>query len=113
MIESYSFGNIVVDGKRYFHDLIIFPDKIKENWRRKEGHKLYLDDIKEVFLYSPETLVIGTGYFGKMKITEEVKKRIEEKGINLFIEKTQGAVKKLNKLLEQNRKAVGAFHLSC
>jgi len=42
MIEHYSFGRIVIDGKEYTKDLIIYPDKIRANWWRKEGHKLRL-----------------------------------------------------------------------
>ena len=113
MIESYSFGNIVVNGKRFFRDLIVFPDRIKENWWRREGHRLSLEDLEEVISYQPETLVIGTGYFGVMKIPDEIQKFIKEKNIELVISGTKEAVKKFNQLLEEGKKVVGAFHLTC
>ncbi|RLI30667.1 hypothetical protein DRO48_02760, partial [Candidatus Bathyarchaeota archaeon] len=45
-IEAYGFGYIVVDGKRYTSDVIIFPDRVMDGWWRKEGHRLYVDDLK-------------------------------------------------------------------
>ncbi|MDL1969074.1 MAG: hypothetical protein LWW97_11200 [Deltaproteobacteria bacterium] len=36
MIESYSFGSIVVDGRKFISDLIIYPDgRIEASWWRK------------------------------------------------------------------------------
>jgi len=114
VIESYSFGNIVVRGKRYSKDLIIFPDKIKENWWRREGHKLSLEDLEEVFSYAPEVLVIGKGYFGMMKIPREVQIFItEEKNIELISSVTGKAADIFNQLLKERKKVVGAFHLTC
>ena len=34
-IESYSFGEVVIDGKRYRSDVIVFPDRVKPNWWRE------------------------------------------------------------------------------
>jgi len=34
MIESYSFGQMVIDGQEYTSDLIIFPDRINSSWWR-------------------------------------------------------------------------------
>ena len=45
-IDSYSFGRIVINGKTYTSDVIIFPDKVDASWWRKEGHLLQLADGK-------------------------------------------------------------------
>jgi len=104
----------VVRGKRYSGDLIIFPDRVKENWWRKEGHKLSLEDLEEVFSYTPEILVIGKGYFGMMKIPEEVQRFITgEKNIELISSITGKAANMFNQLLKEGKKVVGAFHLTC
>ncbi len=113
MIDSYSFGSIVVEGKRYTHDIIVFPGKVKEEWWRKEGHSLSLEDLEEVIEFSPEILVVGTGYFGVMKVPEEVKEALERKGISVIVEKTKQAVETFNRLLKEGKKVVGAFHLTC
>jgi hypothetical protein len=42
----YEFGIIVIDGSEYRSDVIISNDRVQDNWWRKEGHRLALDDIK-------------------------------------------------------------------
>ena len=39
-IDRYAFGNIVIDGKAYTKDVIIFPDRVYSPWWRKDGHFL-------------------------------------------------------------------------
>jgi len=112
MIEHYSFGRIIVNGKEYTRDLIIYPEKIYSNWWRKEGHKLHIEDIKEVLDYGPEILIVGTGYSGLMKVPKEVKEKIEEKGIRLIVQKTKEACETYNRLFKKH-KTVAALHLTC
>ncbi len=112
-IEHYEFGKIVVEGKVYTHDLIIYPDKITESWWRKEGHSLCIEDIEEVFEYKPEILIIGTGYSGVMNVPEEVIKEIEKKGIRVEVYFTKEAVNKFNDYIEKGKKVVCALHLTC
>ena len=61
VIDSYRFGLIVVNGKNYTSDVIILLDKVKDNWYRKTGHQLHLDDLSEVIAENPEVLIVGTG----------------------------------------------------
>ncbi len=112
-VESYSFGRIVVAGKTYTRDVIIFPDRVLPNWWRKEGHRLCLDDLKEVLDYGPEVLVIGTGYSGLMKVPDDVRKALEARGIEVIVKKTGEAWKTFNELLKRGKKVVAAFHLTC
>jgi len=112
MIESYSFGIMVIDGQKYKSDLIIFPEGIRSSWWRITGHKLCLKDLESVIKEEPEALVIGTGFTGLMKVEEEVKKYAQEKGITLIIEKTKKATQRFNEL-SPTKKTIGAFHLTC
>jgi len=113
LIESYSFGNIVINGKKYTSDVIVFPNRVLDGWWRKEGHKLHIEDLEEVFKEKPEILVVGTGYSGLMRVPEEVKKYIESQGIEIIIENTRKAWKTFNKLLSEGRRVVAALHLTC
>ena len=36
MIESYDFGRIVIDGRKFASDVIIFLDRVDGNWWRKD-----------------------------------------------------------------------------
>ncbi|MCG2675765.1 hypothetical protein L6304_01045, partial [bacterium] len=47
---------MVIDGKEYTNDLIIYPDHIQSSWWRKEGHRLDTEDIKEILEAKPEVL---------------------------------------------------------
>ncbi len=53
MIESYSFGQIIIDGKKYNSDLIIYKNDINSNWWRKEGHNLYIEDVQDIINKKP------------------------------------------------------------
>ena len=100
MIGSYDFGQITIEGKRYNSDLIIFPDKVQAGWWRKEGHRLQIDDLREVLEAKPEVLVVGTGYYGAMTVPDETRKRVESEGIELIVQKTAEACKTFNRLKE-------------
>jgi hypothetical protein len=112
MIDSYDFGRITIDGKRYSTDLLVFPDKVKTGWWRKEGHRLQIADLKEVLEAKPEVLVVGTGYLGMMAVPPETRKHIESEGIQLVVQKTAEACKTFNRLVE-SRTVVAALHLTC
>jgi len=112
MIESYDFGKMVVDGRAYSADLILLPDRINSSWWRQEGHKLSAADIQDVLAAEIEVLVIGTGFFGLMKVSSEVVQTAEAKGMQLVVEKTKTAVQRYNELAARRRTA-GAFHLTC
>ncbi len=112
-IESYSFGNIVIDGKKYTSDILIYPDHVQDKWWRKEGHELHLEDITSVLESTPEMLIIGTGRDGYLLVSTEVKKSIESLGIELKIAKTEEACKLYNKFSKVKRAIAAAFHLTC
>ena len=113
LVEDYSFGRIKVSGKTYFRDLIIFPDEILENWWRKEGHNLCIEDLKEVLKRKPEILIIGTGYAGVMKVPREVINELEARGIKVIVKKTKEACEEFNKLVKEGKKVAAALHLTC
>ena len=112
MIESYDFGRIVINGKRFGSDLIIFADRVDGNWWRKEGHILSVDDVKKIVDAKPEVLVVGTGYSGLMKVPPQTERCLAPSGIELIAEKTEKACKIYNDL-SKSRKVVAALHLTC
>ena len=112
MIDSYDFGQIVIDGKRYNNDLIVYSGKVKAGWWRKEGHLLKIQDLVEVLEAKPEVLVVGTGYYGAMTVPSETRKHVESEEIELIVQKTAEACKTFNQLVT-SRKVVAALHLTC
>ncbi len=112
-VESYSFGSIVIDGRQYRSDVIIYPDKVDAGWWRKEGHTLYVEDIQRAIDYHPDVIVVGTGYYGAMKVLRKTEEFIASQGIRLVAQKTEDAYKTFNDLSSSGKKVVGAFHLTC
>jgi len=112
MINSYDFGRIVVDGKAYTNDVIIFPGRVKDNWWRKEGHALHIEDIETVVEEKPEVLIVGTGKYGILKVLPETREYIKSKRIELIIEPTDKACKMYNEV-SKDKKAVASLHLTC
>lgn len=112
MIDSYEFGEIVIDGNLYTSDVIIYPHRIDSNWWRREGHELSVFDLKDVVDSRPEIIVVGTGNPGLMKVLPETEKHIKSKGIELMILPTKEACLTYNQLCN-NRKIVALLHLTC
>ncbi|MEW6040386.1 MAG: Mth938-like domain-containing protein [Elusimicrobiota bacterium] len=112
-INSYEFGRMIVNDKLYNSDVIIFPNRIKENWWRKKGHQLCIEDLEEVIKFDPELVVVGTGDSGAMRVLSETVKFLEEKGIMLEAMPTGEAVDKFNQEFSAGKKVVGCFHLTC
>ena len=112
VIDSYEFGRVIVNGKTFNQDLIIFPDKVRSGWWRKRGHELCLDDIKEVIEEKPDVLVVGTGDSGLVEILDEVKQKLKRESIELIAKRTKEACELYNRLSPQ-RKIVAALHLTC
>lgn len=113
MIDSYSFGRIVIGGQRYSSDVIVFPNRVIDNWWRKEGHRLYIEDLKEVIEEKPEVLVVGTGHSGLVRVLTETKNYVESRGIELIIEPTKEACETFNDVMRSGRRVVAALHLTC
>ncbi len=111
-IDNYEFGNIVIDGKTYRSDLLIWPGHFQSDWWRSEGHLLQFPDVAEALAASPRVLVVGTGASGNMAIDPELVAHLKEKGIELVARQTREACRYINEQADQSRTAI-ALHLTC
>ncbi len=113
MIERCDFGSIVIDGKRYSSDLIIYPDgHVADSWYRKVGHRLSSDDIESLIESEPEIIIAGTGASGLMRPEEGLEKQLRQKGIELLPAPNKRAMELYNQL-SLNKKVGACFHLTC
>jgi hypothetical protein len=60
--------------------------------------------------FLPKFIVFGTGASGCMRVTEEAKQFLQEKGIRVYEERTEDAVRRFNALEEGG---MAALHLTC
>jgi len=134
MIKEYHFGSITINGKNYNYDVEVRWTGEVLKWWREESHVIDVEDVKRAVEQNPETIIIGTGQMGIAKVTEGVKKFIQERRIRLIVDKTEEAVKTFNIILEESKledsnppttlppsgrapgkqeKVIGLFHLTC
>jgi len=111
-IQSYRFGEIVIEGKSYSDDLIVFADRVQAGWLREEGHVLQVADLKEALEAEPEVLIVGTGTQQGMKVASEVVTHTKKAGIELLAFDTRMACQMFNELVGK-RKVVAVLHLTC
>lgn len=112
-IDSYRFGEILVNGRSFTSDLIIFADHVDDQWWREDGHIVGLQDLGEVLDSRPQVLVVGRGKLGALKVPPEIEDAIEDAGIQLVHARTEEAIEVYNRISSTGRNVVGAFHLTC
>lgn len=113
MITDYHFGSVTVEGHTYRSDVIIYPERVQENWWRKEGHSLQLADMEGIMAQDPQVLVVGTGAYGGLKVSAEVRDALSNLGIKLIARKTAEACAEYNTLVKAGTRVVAALHLTC
>jgi len=120
MIEEYRFGLIKILGNDYRHDVKVYWDGKVLPWQRKRSHVVSLEDIQEALGKKPDLIIVGTGAYGVAKITEEAKREIEARKIELVVDKTGEAVKTFNVVSEaskeetgEQKRVIGLLHLTC
>ncbi len=112
-IKSYEFGRVEIDGKVYTSDVIIYDDHVNPSWWRKEGHYLQVEDIEEILKAKPDIIIIGTGKFDTMKVSNDVRKELESRGIEFVYANTDDACNRHNEKSGSGKKVVAALHLTC
>ena len=113
VIESYSFGRMVINGVNYTKDVIIYPDgSILSPWWRNQGHFLSSNDLRDLFATEPEVIVCGTGAMGVMQPAAELQKYLSTRNIEFIAQKSARAVETYNNFSAKKRVG-GCFHLTC
>ncbi|MCL4466927.1 MAG: MTH938/NDUFAF3 family protein [Chloroflexi bacterium] len=111
-IDHYRFGEVIIDGRPYSHDVIVYPEGVDDQWWREEGHSLAPGDIWQVLQAAPEVLIVGRGSAGRMRVREETEEMLRKSGIEVIAELTELACDAYNRLRESKR-VVAALHLTC
>lgn len=112
-IDSYQFGQIVIDGVSYSSDCIITGDSVQSDWWRKQGHSLAEEDLKSIIAAAPSVLVVGCGEPGMMKVPDRTRQFLQQHNIKLEAMDTQKAVQRFNELSQAGVNTAAALHLTC
>jgi hypothetical protein len=112
-IEAYDFGTITIDGRIIQNDVVIYPDRVTD-WWRKQGHLVQVEDLEKILAAGPAVLVIGTGFYDTMRISREAERLCSERAVELITRPTPDAWKLYNELnAEDGKTVIAALHLTC
>jgi hypothetical protein len=110
-IDSYHFGEIVIDGKTYRNDIIILPERIIAKWWRKEGHSLAPDDLTDVIGIGIGRFIMGCGAYGLLHVPDLTREYLKENGIELIALPSKDAVEEYN--VSASPETACGIHLTC
>ena len=115
-IDELIFGSIVVEGKKYHRDVLIFADgtvkKRKGSFLMFGSHKIKKQELEELSQGQPEIIIVGTGTNGAAHIASEAESWAEGKNLSLLVQPSYDAVARLNELAEQ-KKVAALIHITC
>ena len=120
-ITKTRFGGITTreDGEKieYTHDIHIRLDgkvcKRKKKLSKQvygTSHILSLAEAEHVYQDGAEMLLIGTGLFDRVRLSDEAADFFRERGISVELKRTPSAAKRWNEL---DGKVIALFHITC
>ena len=104
-------GEIVVDGKSYCSDMIVWWDGECEFV--KKDHMLDMRVFSRLLRRKPGMVVIGTGEHGRLRLSDHIRHVASDKGVRLIEETSGKAAKTFNDLAGSGKKVVAFIHATC
>jgi hypothetical protein len=118
-IDSTDFGSITIDGITYAHDILIHMSgevvKRKKKLSKKyygTSHTISLEEAEFIYEKGCDTLVLGAGQYGNVRVSPEAAEFFEHHGCRVILEPTPDAIETYNKT-RGKAKAIGLFHVTC
>jgi len=103
----------VVDDCSYGKDVVLLPPRVISPWWRLEGHELTIDDLRAALEYGPELLIVGTGVYARLRVSDAVRAAPELAGLRIEVLPTKEACRRFNALAAEGCKVAAALHLTC
>ncbi len=110
MIQAFEFEKIVIDGKEFKFDVMIYPNGQIKKWKRKDEHDLRSGDVKKILKQNPKLLIFGLGTVGNLTVSPTVYEELEKAGIDVLAFKTDKAIETYKAQREEEGTAA-LFHL--
>lgn len=116
-IDSYKFGAIIVNGKKYKRDVFLFPDgalrERKRGFWRLGNHSINKEEIGELIEVSPDIVIIGTGAMSRAKLAPEAESAIKEAKAELIVLPSKEATEKWNEQVGLGKRVAALIHITC
>ena len=110
------FGVLEIEGRRYEHDVVIERGELRK--RKKGPSKAYREAFGHTPLSADEDipwgaplLIVGSGAAGQLPVMPEVPAEAERRGVELIVEPTEAACRRLAGLDSDAFAAI--LHVTC
>jgi hypothetical protein len=115
-IDRYEFGRVTIDGVVYEHDVVIEGDDIlkrkkgpSKSRREEFGHTPLTADEK--IPWGASELWIGTGAYGRLPVTDDLREEAGRRGVKLVVKTTPELVTLINAGLPKRTNVI--LHVTC
>lgn len=109
--SGYGTGYVIINQVRYEQNLVVFPDRILENWCTGNVGRFALHDFEELLTYQPEIILLGTGETLRFP-DHQLMKSVLNLGIGLEVMDTFSACRTYNILSAEGRRVAAALLIS-
>ena len=116
-INNTTFGSIIINDINWDHDVFItLTGEVRKRKKKLSkavygsSHTLSLDEAKHVYEAGAEQIIIGTGQYGVLKLSDEAAEYFDEKKCIVTLLSTPEAIKAWN---EAKEPTIGLFHITC
>ena len=110
-IQFVKFGEVMVDGKVYYSDMIVWWDGEKEFVPKT--HILGMQAFSRLLRKNPDMVVVGTGQQDCVRISDDVREKARDRGVMIFEETSAKAADIFNGLAATGKKVVAFIHTTC
>jgi hypothetical protein len=116
-IDQTAFGSITIEGMAFDHDVLIRQDGQVKKRKKKLSKALYgtshilsLDEARYVYEKGTEQLIIGTGQYDNVRLSEEATDYFQQKHCHVDLLPTPTAIQRWN---ASDGAVIGLFHVTC
>lgn len=106
--SGYGVGYVMINQVRYDRNLVVFPDRIIENWCIRNSGRFAIDDFDEILTYQPEIILLGTGEAQRFPSPQLIKAMLNAR-IGLEVMDTFSACRTYNILSTEGRRVAAAL----
>jgi hypothetical protein len=110
IIDSVSYGEIVIQGKTYYSDMVLWWNG--ENALLEKTHIIDTPLLEKILKKGPDSVVVGTGIKGTVKILPGVREKLEKRHVKLFVDKTGNAAEIYNGLVACGKRPAAVMHVT-
>ncbi len=119
-IDKTTFGSITIEGTAFDYDVLIRQDGQVKKRKKKLSKALYgtshilsLDEAKHVYEKGAERLIIGTGQYDNVRLSEEAADYFRQKHCQVDLLPTPTAIERWNRADGTDETIIGLFHITC